>query len=213
MPGVYQPQQDTHLLMRAMCREAVAPGMHVLDLCTGSGALAICAARLGARVTAVDIAWQAVLSARANALRAGRRVRVLHGDLAGQRGRHDRPYDLVVSNPPYVPSPAAEPPVRGAARSWDAGHDGRAVVDRICATAPRVLAPHGVLLMVHSALCGVEATLASLAEAGLRAAVTDRELIPFGPVLRERTAWLRQAGLIDGEQDKEELVVIRAEHA
>jgi release factor glutamine methyltransferase len=209
VPGVYQPQQDTHLLMRAMCREGVAPGMHVLDLCTGSGALAVCAARLGAQVTAVDIAWRAVLSARANALLSRRRIRVLHGDLAG----HDRRYDLVVSNPPYVPSPEPAPPTRGAARAWDAGHDGRAVVDRICDSAPRALAPHGVLLMVHSALCDTGATIAALARNGLRAKVTDRELVPFGPVMRARQAWLRDAGLVDGDQDKEELVVIRAEHA
>jgi release factor glutamine methyltransferase len=209
VPGVYQPQQDTHLLMRAMCHEGVAPGMNVLDLGTGSGALALCAARLGARVTAVDIAWRAVLTARMNALLAGHRIRVLHGDLAGR----DRRYDLVVSNPPYVPSPESAPPGRGPARAWDAGHDGRAVVDRVCATAPLVLAPRGVLLMVHSALCGTGATLAALARAGLRATVTDRELIPFGPVMRGREAWLRDAGLVDEDQDKEELVVIRAEHA
>ncbi|WP_436232750.1 HemK2/MTQ2 family protein methyltransferase [Actinacidiphila alni] len=209
VPGVYQPQQDTHLLMRAMCHEGVSPGTEVLDLGTGSGVLALCAARFGARVTAVDIAWRAVLAARANALFARRRIRVLHGDLAGD----DRRYDLVVSNPPYVPAPEIAPPERGAARSWDAGHDGRAVVDRICATAPLVLAPHGVLLMVHSALCGTDDTLAALARGGLRAEVTDRELIPFGPVMRARLPWLRDTGIVGRDQDKEELVVIRAEHA
>lgn len=209
VPGVYPPQQDTRVLMRALHREGVRPGMDVLDLGTGSGALAVCAARAGARVTAVDIAWRAVLSARANALLAGQRVTVRRGDLA----THGRTYDLVVSNPPYVPSPDASPPSRGAARSWDAGWDGRAVVDRICASAARTLRPDGVLLMVHSAMCGTDATLDRLARAGLRAVVTDRELIPFGPVLRSREAWLRGAGLVEDSQDKEELVVIRAQHA
>jgi release factor glutamine methyltransferase len=66
--------------------------------------------------------------------------------------------------------------------------------------------------MVHSGLCGTDATLRRLTQAGLRATVSDRELVPFGPVVRSRLAWLRGQGLVGESQDKEELVVIRAEH-
>lgn len=208
LPGVYAPQEDTGLLAHALRREDIGPGTDLLDLGTGSGALAVHAARLGARVTAVDIAWRAVLTARLNARVARQRVTVLRGDLtAAVPGRS---YDIVASNPPYVPSPAGRLPRRGAARSWDAGRDGRAVVDRICDAAPRALRPGGVLLMVHSALCGTDTTLSRLSKAGLEATVTDRAVIPFGPVLRSRRAFLRGQGLL-GDEDKEELVVIRAE--
>ncbi|MGW3661892.1 HemK2/MTQ2 family protein methyltransferase [Streptomyces sp. NPDC005141] len=209
-PGVYRPQHDTRLLAQAMSREDMNSGSQVLELGTGSGALALEAARRGARVTAVDISRRAVLATRLNALIAHRRVTVRHGDLtaavAGQS------FDLVISNPPYVPSPDARPPRKGAARAWDAGRDGRILLDRICAAAPAVLRPRGVLLVVHSGLCGVDVTLGRLARAGMTARVTDRARVPFGPVLRSRLPWLRRTGLL-GDEAEEELVVIRAEHA
>ncbi|KAA0940559.1 MULTISPECIES: HemK2/MTQ2 family protein methyltransferase [Streptomyces] len=209
-PGVYAPQADTHLLARALHREMPAPGTDVLDLCTGTGALAICAARRGARVTAVDIAWRAVLTARVNAMRARQRLTVHRGDLLGPvRGRS---FDLIVSNPPYVPTPPSEPATgRGPERAWNAGHDGRVVLDRICAEAPRVLRPGGVLLIAQSGLSGTEETLERLADSGLSATVSDREHIPFGPVLRSRLSWLRESGRIAPREENEELVIVRAQ--
>ncbi|QWA26077.1 methyltransferase [Streptomyces sp. JCM17656] len=198
------------MLARALGREDVGSATEVLDLGTGSGALAIQAARLGARVTAVDISRLAVLTARINALLARRRVRVRRGDLAD--AVPGRSYDLVVSNPPYVPSPAARLPLRGRSRAWEAGRDGRALVDRICTAAPSVLRPGGVLLIVHSGLCDSRTTLQRLSDAGLRACVTERATVPYGPVLRSRQRWLVQEGLADHAETREELVVIRAEH-
>ncbi|MDX3643009.1 HemK2/MTQ2 family protein methyltransferase [Streptomyces sp. MB09-02B] len=208
-PGVYAPQWDTELLVRALCREGIDSSTEVLDLGTGSGAVAVQAARLGARVTAVDISWLSVVTARVNALLARRRVRVRHGDLnAAVAGRA---YDLVISNPPYVPSPADRMPRAGRARAWEAGRDGRVFVDRLCAAAPGMLRPGGALLVVHSGLCGTDATLRGLRDGGLRAAVVDRAEVPYGPVLRSRRPWLVRQGLIEEADDQEELVVIRAE--
>lgn len=208
-PAVYVPQEDTYLLAEALRDEGVGPDMDVLDVGTGSGALALLAARMGARVTATDISWRAVAAARVNAARTRQRIRVCHGDLATPlRGRR---FDLVLSNPPYVPTPQPRPPAGGADRAWNAGHDGRQIVDRVCAGAPHVLAPDGVLLMVHSALCGVERTLRRLSRAGLTGTVTHREYVPFGPVIGERLPWLRARGLVEEGEEKEELVVIRAE--
>ncbi|MFB8105813.1 HemK2/MTQ2 family protein methyltransferase [Streptomyces sp. NPDC056007] len=209
LPGVYAPQHDTHLLLRALARETVRPGSHVIDLGTGSGLLAVAAARRGAHVTAVDLGRRAVITARLNALLARQRVTVHRGDLAGPVP--GRSYDLVLSNPPYVPSPLGPPPRRGSARAWDAGHDGRAVVDRICDAAPHLLRRGGVLLMVHSALTGTEATLRHLSRGGLKAEVSDTASVPFGPVLLSRLPWLRGRGLLDAHTDEEKLVVIRAE--
>ncbi|MFC5220315.1 HemK2/MTQ2 family protein methyltransferase [Streptomyces coerulescens] len=207
--GVYPPQTDTRLLRRAMHREAITERTDVLDLGTGSGLLAIEAARRGGRVTAVDISWRALAVAWFNALLNGRTLRVRHGDLAS--AVPGRSFDLVLANPPYVPAPGHAPP-RGIARAWDAGPDGRRLIDRICDSAPRVLRPEGTLLIVHSHLCGIDATLASLARAGLRAEVVDRFRLPFGRVLRSRLGWMRERGLAVGATT-EELVVIRAAHA
>ncbi|MBD0839632.1 HemK2/MTQ2 family protein methyltransferase [Streptomyces sp. TRM68416] len=208
-PGVYAPQEDTDLLAGALADEPLPTGAEVLDVGTGSGALALAAARRSARVTAVDVSWRAVCAARLNARLSGLPLRIRHGNLfAPVRGQS---FDLILANPPYVPAPAAEAGPRGPARSWDAGHDGRSVLNRICREAPALLRPGGVLLVVHSALSGPGRTVDGLREAGLKAAVTRRRRIPFGPVLHSREPWLRAQGLLSAAQEKEELVVVRAE--
>ncbi|MFF4553961.1 HemK2/MTQ2 family protein methyltransferase [Streptomyces sp. NPDC001422] len=208
-PGVYRPQQDTRLLARALGREDIGPHTRMLELGAGSGALALEAARRGARVTAIDISRRAVLATRLNAILARQHVTVRRGDLT--EAVTGRSYDLVISNPPYVPSPDARLPRRGAARAWDAGHDGRLLLDRICDAAPAVVGPNGALLLVHSGLCGVGATVERLERGGMSAEIADSTTVPFGPVLRSRLPWLRRTGLV-GEETEEELVVIRAEH-
>ncbi|ATL32549.1 HemK2/MTQ2 family protein methyltransferase [Streptomyces formicae] len=206
--GVYKPDDDTALLLRALDHEPLDPHTTVLDLGTGSGALALAAARHGARVTAVDISWRAVWTTRLNALLNGAAVTVRRGDLGAVPDLGT--FDLALSNPPYVPSPRSLPP-RGAARAWEGGLSGRTVVDPACAAAARALRPGGTLLMVHSALCGEDESLARLDGLGMKAAVIDRAFVPFGPVVRARRSWLCAQGLLDRDATKEELVVIRAE--
>ncbi|MEV5612501.1 HemK2/MTQ2 family protein methyltransferase [Streptomyces sp. NPDC052225] len=209
LPGVYAPQHDTHLLAAELDREPSLAGADVLDIGTGSGAVALAAAERGARVTAVDISWRAVLTARLNARLSRLPLRVLRGDLftpvAG------RTFDLVLANPPYVPAPSARLPHRGPARAWDAGRDGRLVLDRICHGAPDLLRPGGTLLLVHSALSAPDRTLDLLRGHGLHASLVRRRWVPFGPVLTGRHAWLLEQQLLAPEQTREGLVVIRAE--
>ncbi|MFD7027884.1 HemK2/MTQ2 family protein methyltransferase [Streptomyces sp. NPDC059917] len=208
LPGVYQPQADTSLLAEALALEELGPDTEVLEIGTGTGALALQAARRGARVTAVDVSWPAVVTARLNAWKLRLPLGVLHGDFVARTA--GRRFDLVVSNPPYVPAPGSRPPSTGPERAWDAGPDGRAVIDRICAGAPSMLRPGGVLLMVHSGMCGAGRTLDLLTGAGMAAEVTARAEVPWGPVLRSRRTWLESRGLADAAEEWEELVVIRA---
>lgn len=209
LPGVYAPQDDSRLLAAALSREALPPEARVLDLCTGSGLLAVAAARAGAKeVTAVDISRLAVWTARTNAALRRLPVTVRRGDLGapvlGQR------FDLVLANPPYVPAMCAvRPRTSAAALGWDAGWDGRALLDPLCALVPRILTSHGVVLLVQSALCGVGRTIRRLRDVGVPSRVADRRVIPFGPVMRGRASWLEERGYIRPGQREEELVVIR----
>jgi release factor glutamine methyltransferase len=209
LPGVFKPPSDARMLARHLIAERVGGAGRVLDLCTGSGYLAIAAALGGAsEVTAVDISRRAVLAARLNARLNRVRVEALRGDLFEPvRGRR---FDVIVSNPPYVPSPADSLPTRGISRAWEAGGSGRVFVDKICAGATDHLTGTGVLLLVHSSVCGERATLDALERSGLSAAVINRRSGPLGPILRGRANWLRSSGLL-GERDEEELLVIRAE--
>jgi release factor glutamine methyltransferase len=149
-----------------------------------------------------------VLTARINARRNGVRLRALRGRLFDAVG--SQRFDFIVSNPPYVPARDGGIPARGPERAWDAGADGRVLLDEICARAPRHLRPGGAILLVHSSLIGVEPTLEALAAGGLDPAVRERHEGPLGPLMTERAELLRERGLLEPGQDTEDIVLIRA---
>jgi release factor glutamine methyltransferase len=210
-PGVYRPQGDTWLLAEALRSVTVPSGARILEIGTGTGALAVDAAlRESAQVTAIDVSRRAVLAARLNARLNGARIRVLHGDLfAPVEGEL---FDVILANPPYVPG-NGRPPSSGPARAWEGGPEGRAILDQICRQAPAMLAPGATMLLVQSALSGVRPTLDALRSAGLETVVAARQREPFGPVMQSRVGWLEAQGLIRRGQRDEELVVIRAERS
>jgi release factor glutamine methyltransferase len=133
----------------------------------------------------------------------------VRGDLfaavAGQR------FDLIVSNPPYVPSPNSGLPRRGLARAWEGGPRGRTFIDRICASVREHLNPGGALLLVQSEVCGEHETLGVLRSQGLEAEVVARHVGALGPRMRERAQWLREEGLLS--HSHEEVIVVRAQLA
>jgi len=204
-PGVLRPPSDAALLGGVMARHAPKlAGRPVLDLCSGTGILGLTAARLGARATAVDLSRRAVLNARLNARLNGLELEVLRGDLFEPvRGRS---FDMIVSNPPYIPAPPGGRP-RGAARAWDAGPDGRAFLDDICDHAAAHLNPGGRVLLVHSTLARPEETERRLAANGLEPAVAATHDGALGPVARDRLDYLRSIGVAD-DSLAERMVVV-----
>jgi release factor glutamine methyltransferase len=195
----------------------LARGRRVVDLCTGSGVIAVTAAEQGAgAVTALDICAHAVRCARANAAAAAVDIDVHRGSWA--RAVEFGPFDLITCNPPYVPhDPGVDfeplPPYVGPARAWDAGEDGRLVLDPLCAAVPQLLADGGTLLLVQSEFADPRLSLAALSSAGLDAGIVARQWIPFGPVLTSRAKWLEETGRLEPGRREEELLVIRADKA
>jgi len=180
---VYSPEADTVLLLDA-ARAEVRPGDRVLEVGTGSGIIAAEIARI-ARVVATDINPHAVLRAR------GAGVDVVRTDLtAGIRG----PFDLVLFNPPYLPTQPEERVNDWLEYALDGGESGRTVIERFARSAGDVLAPDGRLLLLISSLTGlyeVQGLFAGLgysAEIALQQDVEDEVLYVLKILRNDRGA-------------------------
>jgi release factor glutamine methyltransferase len=157
-PAVLVPRPETELLIEAALEQFDhRQTIRVLDLCTGSGCLAVGLAREFPRATVVasDISPDALAIAQRNVARYGltARVECVCTDLfAGLEG----PFDLIVSNPPYVPTvdaPKLQPEVRKyePPAALFAGQDGLHVVRRLLEEVDRMLAAEGVLIFEFGA--------------------------------------------------------------
>jgi release factor glutamine methyltransferase len=160
-PGVFIPRPETELLVE-WALEAISgiADPTVVDLCTGSGAiaLAIAAGRPDAVVVAVERSSAALGWARRNfdahADAGGSRVTLRSGDITDERvlSDLDGTADLVVANPPYVPEGTPVDPEVGRhdpVEAVFAGPDGLAVIRPLVAVAAALLKPGGVLAFEH----------------------------------------------------------------
>ncbi len=151
------PRQDTETLVEeALAR--LQPGMRVLDLCTGSGCIAVSLAKLGAGyvarkefspVDASDISPEALAVARENARRLGAQVRFIESDLfAGVEEK----YNMIVSNPPYIRTAvidglAEEVRLHEPRQALDGSEDGLHFYREIVRQSPAYLTEGGWLLL------------------------------------------------------------------
>jgi len=155
--NVLVPRPDTETVIevaRGLRVDRSAP-CRVLDLCTGSGAIATALAKElpGATIVATDVSPAAVALARRNVERNGfdKRVEVREGDLwAAVQGEK---FDLIVSNPPYIATPVIATLDAEVRRepvlALDGGSDGMVFYDRICSAAREHLEPGGALVVEH----------------------------------------------------------------
>ncbi len=188
-PGVFVPRPESEVVLERAVRELSAhPGPVVVDLCTGSAAIALAVARAveSARVVALELDQDALTWARLNVARqaAGRRVDLRAGDvrtaatgvLADLVGR----VDVVTANPPYIPDDAVPLEVEvadhdPAAALYGGGQDGLDVPRAVLACAVQLLRPGGLVLMEHGETQGAQ-TRREAERAGLvdGATVIDR---------------------------------------
>lgn len=186
-PDVLVPRPETELLVE-LALTLVPPSPRLLDLGTGSGALAIALARAlpAATVTASDVSPAALDTARRNARRHGTAVTWLCGDwFAPVAGR----FDLIVSNPPYVAE--ADPHLKALryepAGALVAGPDGLDAIRRIVAGAGDHLETDGILAIEHGH-DQAAAVRRLLDAAGFIDITTHRDLAGLDRVTRGRQA-------------------------
>ncbi len=153
-PGVFIPRPETESLLEWAVAQELSPRAVIVDLCTGSGALALALSKNwpDARVIAVDDSDDALAYARRNT--AGTPVELIQADVtsANLLAELDGQVDLVVANPPYIPDGAAlEPEVveHDPPHALFGGPDGMAVIDRIVELAARLLHAGGRCAVEH----------------------------------------------------------------
>jgi release factor glutamine methyltransferase len=149
-PDVLIPRPETEHVVEAALRHA-GGASRILDIGTGSGALAVTLAlETGAETWATDVSPAAAAVAAANARELGARVHFVVCDIAS--AIRSASFDLIVSNPPYVPLRDREG-LQREVRDYEphvalfAGTSGFDIYERIAADAPRVLRPEGSLIL------------------------------------------------------------------
>lgn len=149
-PNVLIPRPDTETLVLEAKRRINGRSLRVLDLCTGSGCIALLVKKLcpQCQIVASDISPSALDVARMNVDRMGLEVELVQSDLfANLTGK----FDLMLSNPPYIPSDfiaTLEPEIAHEPRlALDGGADGNDVYRRIAQALPQFLTEDGKALL------------------------------------------------------------------
>jgi len=178
---VLDPRPDTETLVDwALDVLRPTPGARVIDLGTGSGAIALAIrhARPDTCMHAVDASSEALAVARANAGRLGLSVQFSQGSWLSQAGG---PFDLIVANPPYIASgdPHLAALTHEPLAALASGADGLADLRLIVAQAPAHLRPGGWLLLEHG-WDQAAPTTALLAQAGFEDLATRHDLAGHG---------------------------------
>lgn len=177
-PAVLIPRPDTELIVE-LALERLPDGARLLDMGTGSGAIAVAVAhtRPDASVTALDVSEQALEVARANAAANGARVRLLHSDWFAAVANET--FDVIASNPPYIEAGdhhLSEGDLRFEPIDALTDHaDGLSDLRQIINGASLHLAPGGWLLLEHG-YDQAGAVRALLAQAGMLDVQSWRDL-------------------------------------
>nr|WP_321351757.1 HemK2/MTQ2 family protein methyltransferase [uncultured Methanoregula sp.] len=161
---VYAPEADTFLLLRAAQAE-VRPADRVLEVGTGSGTVAAGLPKT-VRVLATDINPHAAACAREKGLD------VIRTDLvSGLRG----PFDLILFNPPYLPTQPEERIDDWLEYALDGGSTGREAIGRFAGMVGTILTPNGRILLLVSSLTGLPEVSAIFEKFGYRVSVFAEE--------------------------------------
>ena len=181
--GVYPPKLDSFLVAEELMR-VVKEGHKVLDVGTGSGILAIIAAKKGAFTVATDIHEDSIKCAKYNASLNNVKLDVRVGNLF-EPIKEGELFDVIVSNMTSLPTPPDEQYDEYITRTVDAGPDGRKYLDPLIRQMPQYLKENGCFLTQHSNFANIEKTKQMLEELGFDVEVKIYEY-PVGKTSGQR---------------------------
>ncbi len=176
--NVYPPAEDSFMLADAA---SGLSGKRVLEIGCGSGIASLAFARNGCEVLGVDINPVAVKCAQVNAKKnkiSG--AAFVQGDLFSSIPSNSHSsFDVILFNPPYLPTSEEEKLKGDINHAYDGGKDGREVLERFLAEFDRFLAPGGVLFIIQSSLNDLDKTQQYLESKGFKVEIVKEEKFFF----------------------------------
>jgi len=174
---VYKPSDDTYLLIDNL---HVKKGEKVLEMGCGCGIVTLIAAKKAGKVVAVDLNPYAVQTTKENVKLNGLegKVEVRIGNLFQPLNSNEK-FDLIIFNPPYLPTSKGNKVGGWLEKAWDGGPNGRKIIDRFIDEVEKFLDRKGRILMVQSTLSNVEKTIQRLTEKRFKVKILGRKNFSF----------------------------------
>ncbi len=169
-PSVYEPSEDSFLLADAALSE-IKDSERLLEVGCGSGIVpAVIKANTGAKIAGIDINPDAAKCTKENGIDA------IRGDLLSCiKGK----LDMIIFNPPYLPTSEGERTGDWLNTALDGGYDGRRVIYRFLDEAGRCLIGKGKLLLLVSSLSGIEEIRSKMEALGYTVEIKAQERFMF----------------------------------
>lgn len=175
--NVYEPSDDTYLLLDSLEMIGITAGSRVLEVGCGTGIISIAVSGLVASVVACDINPHAVDVCKRNAARnKAKNVEVVRSDLFSDVSGK---FDLIVFNTPYLPQSLDETVSGEINHAWDGGLDGRKVIERFLFEVSSYLSEGGRIVFLESSLSDYEKSLSYLESAGFKVKIINRLKLHF----------------------------------
>nr|WP_321498837.1 HemK2/MTQ2 family protein methyltransferase [uncultured Methanolobus sp.] len=169
---VYEPAEDSYLLADTAL-ERVKDGMDVLEIGTGTGFVsAVLKAKKDIKLVATEISPIAAKCAKSNG------IDVIRTDMFSGL-KDEKQFDVIIFNPPYLPTSEDEKVPGWLNYAFDGGVDGRKDVEPFMQQVSNYLKPHGFILMLISSLTGIDEVIQKMNKYSFKAQVVASEKCSF----------------------------------